>query len=256
MRFEDQIRLINQHTDIFTTVGSAVYNVLFALHRPRLHLLTSGVPRADYFLTPAVAETPTTFCNFLGRGGRAGINKTPTIAEIPQCVDYLESTGFLKKRLRASLASQDRSLQNTFDESWYYAMVQDVPADETLAPDVERDALDLARTSWPLSLILAQYYQPRNDPRVDDLTRQFADLVSKEMDTGRLVKFYEDIESAAIDIVLSCAPDVAELLTSVLSDRFLIDGSEIRRRAQRRDRFRGSPGSRPWRRPARQTAAG
>jgi hypothetical protein len=256
MRFEDQIRLINQHTDIFTTVGSAVYNVLFALHRPRLHLLTSGVPRADYFLTPAVAETPTTFCNFLGRGGRAGINKTPTIVEIPQCVDYLESTGFLKKRLRASLASQDRSLQNTFDEAWYYAMVQDVPADETLAPDVERDVLDLARTSWPLSLILAQYYQPRNDPRVDDLTRQFADLVSKEMDTGRLAKFYEDIESAAIDIVLTCAPDVAELLTSVLSDRFLIDGTEIRRRAQRRDRFRGSPGSRPWRRPARQTAAG
>ena len=108
----------------------------------------------------------------------------------------------LKKRLRASLASQDRSLQNTFDEAWFYAMVQDVPADETLAPDVERDALVLARTSWPLSLILAQYYQQRNDPRVDDLARQFADLVSEELDTGRLVKFYEDVESAAIDIIL------------------------------------------------------
>jgi capsular polysaccharide biosynthesis protein len=256
MRFEDQIRLINQHTDIFTTAGSAAYNVLFALHRPRLHMLTSGVPRADYFLTPAVAETPTTYCNFLGRGGRPGINKTPTVVEISKCVDYLDSHGFLKKRLRASLASQDRNLQNTFDEVWFYAMVQDVPADETLAPDVERDALVLAGSSWPLSLILAQYYQPRNDPRVDDLTRQFADLVEKELDTGRLVKFYEDVESAAIDIILSCAPDVAERMTSVLSDRFLMDDAEIRRRAERRDRFRKSPGSRPWRRAAQRTAAG
>ena len=40
----------------------------------------------------------------------------------------------------------------------------------------------------------------------------------------------------------SCAPEVAELLTSVLSDRFLIDGAEIRRRAKRRDRYRGSRG--------------
>ena len=37
MAFEDQIRLINRHTDIFTTAGSAAYNVLFALHQPRLH---------------------------------------------------------------------------------------------------------------------------------------------------------------------------------------------------------------------------
>jgi len=256
MRFEDQIRLMNQHTDIFTTAGSAVYNILFALRRPRLHMLTSGVPRADYFLTPAVAETPTTFCNFLGRGGRPAINKTPTIVEIPECVDYLESTGFLKKRLRASLASQDRSLRNTFDEAWFYAMVQDVPADETLAPDIERDALVLAQTSWPLSLILAQYYQPRNDPRLDELARQFANLAREELDTGRLAKFYEDAESAAIDIILSCAPDVAELITSVLADLFLMDGAEIRRRAERRDRFRKSPGSRPWRRAVQRTAAG
>jgi capsular polysaccharide biosynthesis protein len=256
MRFEDQIRLINQHTDIFATAGSAVYNVLFALHRPRLHMLTSGVPRADYFLTPAVAETPTTYCNFLGRGGRSAINKTPTVVEISKFVEYLDTRGLLKKRLRASLASQDRNLQTTFDEAWFYAMVQDVPAGEPLAPDVEADALVLARSSWPLSLILAQYYQPRNDPRVDDLARQFADLVSMELDTGRLAKFYEDVESAAIDIILSCAPEVAGLVTSVLSDRFLIDGAEIRRRAERRGRFRGSPGSRPWRRPARQTEAG
>jgi capsular polysaccharide biosynthesis protein len=256
MAFEDQIRLINRHTDIFTTAGSAAYNVLFALHRPRLHMLTSEVPRADYFLTPAVAETPTTYLNFLGRGGRPAINKTPAIVEISKFVDYLDTRGLLKKRLRASLASRDRNLQTTFDEAWFYVMVQDVPADETLAPDVEADALVLARSSWPLSLILAQYYQKRNDTRFDDLARQFVDLAREESDIGRLAKFCEDVESAAIDIILSCSPEVAELLTSVLLDRFLLDGAEIRRRAKRRNAYRESQGSRPGRRSAQRTAAG
>ena len=93
MRFEDQIRLINQHTDIFTTAGSAVYNVLFALHRPRLHMLTSEVPRADYFLTPAVAETPTTFLTFWAGAVDRGSTRPQPSLRYPQFVDYLESPG-------------------------------------------------------------------------------------------------------------------------------------------------------------------
>jgi hypothetical protein len=226
---------------VFTTVGSAAYNVLFALHRPRLHLLTSGVPRADYFLTPAVAQTPATYCNFLGRGGRTAINKTPTLIELSKCVDYLETHGFLKKRLRASLASRDQSLRPAFDEAWFYAMVQDVPADETLDPDIERGALLVARSSWPLSLVLARYYQQRKDSRVDDFARQFVDLAAEELDTDRLAKFNEDVELAAVGILASCSPEVAGLVMSVLSDRFLIDGAELGRRSKRRaDRAAGS----------------
>jgi len=234
MAFEDQIRLINRHTDIFTTVGSAAYNVLFALHRPHLHMLTSEVPRADYFLTPAVAETPATFCNFLGRGGRPAINKTPTVVELSKFVDYLDTHGFLKKRLRASLASRDTSLPNTFDETWLYAMVQDVPSDEILAPDVEHEALALAPSSWPLSMILAQYYHRQNDARVNDLVRQFANLAAEERDTGRLAKYNDDIESAAIDVLPGCSPEVDELMMSVLSDRFVIDVAALRERAKKR----------------------
>jgi hypothetical protein len=245
MAIEDQIRLINRHADIFTTVGSAAYNVLFALHRPRLHMLTSGVPRADYFLTPAVAETPATFCNFLGRGGRPAINKTPTIVELSKCVDYLDTHGFLKKRLRAALASRDQRLRPAFDEAWFYAMMQDVPADETLAPDIERDALGLASSSWPLSMILAQYYQRRDGARVDELVQQFANLAADEQDPGRLAKYIEDIESAAVDVLLGCRPDVAERMTSVLSERFLIDGDALRQRANKRaDRAGRSPKAR------------
>jgi hypothetical protein len=234
MAFEDQIRLINQHTDVFTTVGSAVYNVLFALHQPRLHLLTSGVPRADYFLTAAVAETPATYCNFLGRGGRPAINTTPTLVELSKFVDYIDTSGFLKKRLRASLVTRDRTLRKAFDETWFYAMVQDVLLGETLEPQIEHDAVILAATSWPLSLILAQYFQQRNDSRVDDFARQFAGLVAEEPNIGRLAKFREDIESAATEIILVCSPQVAELMASVLSERFLIDVVDLRRRAKKR----------------------
>ena len=42
MTFEDQVRLVNEHADIFSNAGSAAHNVLFALHEPRLHLLTNG----------------------------------------------------------------------------------------------------------------------------------------------------------------------------------------------------------------------
>ncbi len=234
MTFEDQVRLVNRHTDIFAAAGSAAYNVLFAQHRPNLHVLTSGVPRADYFLTPAVAETPATYLNYLGRGDRPSINTTPVAVEMSEIADYLDNQGFLPKRLRAVLASHDRSLRPAFDEAWFYAMVQDVPVDESLSPDVERDALLLARSSWPLSLILARYYHKRNDWRVDDLARQFAELAAAEQDTGRLAKFYEDIEAAAIDIILRCSPEVAELVISVLSDRFVIDSAEVQRRAEKK----------------------
>jgi hypothetical protein len=83
-------------------------------------------------------------------------------------------------------------------------------------------------------MILAQYYQRRNLPRVDDLARQFANLAAEERDTGRLAKYIEDMESAAVDILLSCSPDVAELMTSVLSDRFMVDGVALRHRANKR----------------------
>ncbi|MBA2597652.1 MAG: hypothetical protein H0V00_13600 [Chloroflexia bacterium] len=125
-------------------------------------------------------------------------------------------------------------MRDTFDEAWFYVMVQDVPDDETLSPAIEREALVRARSSWPLSLILAQYYQLRNDPRVDDLARQFADGAAAEPDTGRLAKFYDDVNDAAVDIMMHCRPHVEALIMPVLADRFLVDGAELRRRAQKK----------------------
>lgn len=70
MTFSDQVRLVNQHSQILTSAGSASYNVFFALNEPTLHFMTAGIPREDYFLSPAVAGAPSSYCNCLGLGGR------------------------------------------------------------------------------------------------------------------------------------------------------------------------------------------
>src|SRR5215210_5194987 len=73
MTIEDQIRLINSHSDIFSGVGSAAHSILFALGQLRLHLLANrdSIP-ANFFLCSALTDVPTTFVNCLGSGGRAG----------------------------------------------------------------------------------------------------------------------------------------------------------------------------------------
>ncbi|MCC2630191.1 MAG: hypothetical protein K0S14_3841, partial [Thermomicrobiales bacterium] len=82
MTIEDQIRLINSHADIFSSLGSAAHSILFALSKPRLHLLASrlhllasrdDIP-ANYYLCSMLADAPTTLVNCLGSGGRVTPN--------------------------------------------------------------------------------------------------------------------------------------------------------------------------------------
>ena len=126
MTIDDQVRLINGHTDIVSSLGSAAHTILFALHRPRLHLLANrdDIP-ANYFLCSALAEAPTTFVNCLGSGGRvtanderinrraesfenetkvrpvdldAGPQSMPQFLDFATAVDYLEQRGLVRHR--------------------------------------------------------------------------------------------------------------------------------------------------------------
>lgn len=223
MTFPDQVRLFNQHTDFFTSAGSAAYNILFALHGPTLHVLTCGIPRQDYFLAPAVAGAPSAYCNGFGRGGRPSINTTPVLADLPTIADYLETSGFLRKRLRSRLASQAVGLQERFDEAWLYASVRDVPTGETLASEIEQEASALARTSWPVAWMLAQHHSLRDASLVADLARQFIALVATERDMSRLAQHRRDIEAAATKITRACDVATAAQLRATLAHRFLVD---------------------------------
>ena len=125
MTIEDQIRLINGHADIFSSLGSAAHSILFALSKPRLHLLASrdDIP-ANYYLCSMLADAPTTLVNCLGSGGRVtpnderlnrraasfknpekkrpgdpktGPQSMPQLIEMDRVIDYLDQKGFLKK---------------------------------------------------------------------------------------------------------------------------------------------------------------
>jgi capsular polysaccharide biosynthesis protein len=226
MSIDDQIRLVNQHTHVFSSAGSAAYNILFALHHPTIHFLTADIPRQDYFLLPIVSGADATYCNGFGRGGRPSIKTTPLLADIPRLVKYLDAAGFLKKRLRADLAACGHGMQATFDESWFIATVRDLSRLETLSPELEREAMACARSSWPLSLMLARYYSGLDTSRVKALIHQFADLASAESDVSRLATYHSAVENASGRILRNFKdmdPATFKRLIAILSSRFLIE---------------------------------
>lgn len=250
MTFDEQIRLVNAHADIFSSVGSAAHTILFALRRPRLHLLANGIDvPANFFLCSALAEAPTTFVDCLGSGDRgnvprghgvrlrgrrdgdaddgdeitAGTQAGPQTVDVGKLVGYLEERGFLRSRLRASLAGRDPALRDRFDEAWYYARVRGtIGRREQLPPAIEEEAARLAAGSWPLSWVLARYYAivEEDAARADGMARRFAALVAAESAMNRLAHYREDVLSMTKPISRLCPPATADLLAEVMRTRF------------------------------------
>jgi Glycosyltransferase 61 len=226
MTFEDQVRLINGHADIFSNAGSAAQNVLFALHAPRLHLLTNGHRFSpDYFMHASLVGAPTSFINCLGTAGRKsfpGEHKlTPHLVDVPALLNYLERQGFLTRRVSLSACDRDPGLLAQYDETWLYGRVRTVrDRRETLPSEIEREALDVAPSSWPVSLGLARYYTSRDIARAKSLVQQFATLVAAERDPVRLARYRADVEDLLQAVTRRCGPETAGLVTDVLAQRF------------------------------------
>jgi hypothetical protein len=251
MTIADQIRLINQHTNVFSSLGSAAHSVLFARNQPRLHLLASrdDLP-ANYFLCSALAGAPTTFVDCLSSGDRANPNEErlarrtetlgseekrrpdvdvgpqamPQLLDTPRVVAYLAERGFLKHRLRASLAGRDPAVRAQFDEAWLYARLRKGAAKGGILPeDFEQEVIRFAAHSWPVSIMLARHYaRARDASRTEAMVNQFADLVAHESDMNRLAHFQADVASMATRITRVCGPDAAKRLAQILADRFLV----------------------------------
>lgn len=252
MTFEDQIRLMNAHTDIFSSLGSAAHSVIFALNSPRLHLLASrdAIP-ANYFLCSALAAAPTTFINCLGSGGRSspkderrnrraekdgaevprpaaadgGPQATPQLVDFPSIVAYLDHGGFLTRRLRASLAVRNPPPQEHYDEAWVYARVRKASGNPgSLPAEIESEAVRWAERSWPISLMLARYYARQADETSTvKMFRQFARLVATEPMVNRLVQHRGDVELTARLIAVAFGPEAVRPLAAMLADSFLIE---------------------------------
>jgi hypothetical protein len=249
MSLEEQVRMINGHTDIVSSLGSAAHSILFALHRPRLHLLASrdDIP-ANYFLCSALADAPTTFVNCLGAGGRvtadderrnrraesfeneakvrptdldAGPQSMPQLLDVPRAVNYLAQQGLLRQRPSLTVAVPGRGIQNQFDEAWLYARVRKASTKSTLPEAIAAEATALAATSWPLSLMLARYYaRARDIARSEEMAEQFVTLAANETDSDRLAYYRGDVRGMAGRIARACRPETADRLNQVLADRF------------------------------------
>lgn len=259
MTIEDQVRLINGHSDIFSSLGSAAHNILFAIGKPRLHLLASrdDIP-ANYFLCSLLADAPTTFVNCLGSGGRvtpnderlmrransfenpekkrpvdadSGPQAMPQLVEMERVIDYLDQSGFLKDHSRASASVQIPNLQRRFDEAWFYARLRKAASKAgSLPADLEREAVHLATESWPVSMMLARYYaRSRDTSRANAMANQFAELVDAEADISRLAYYRGDVHGMATRIARACEPQTAKRLAAILADRFPVisPGDEI-----------------------------
>jgi hypothetical protein len=232
MTFEDQVRLVNEHTDIFSNAGSAAHNVLFALHGPRLHLLTNGRQFSpDYYLYDTVSAAPTTFINCLGAGDRPsyerGYKLTPHLLDLPTIIAYLKQCEFLKKPAPVWPDGHGEDLQAKYDETWLYGYIRALGRREELPTSIEQETERLASASWTISLGLAWYYAQRTMTRADNMVGQFAELVAAEHDSTRLARFGKEVQEMAPLLLKRCGPEAAAKLEWAMTDRFLTGPDRI-----------------------------
>jgi len=239
MSFEEQVRLVNAHADIISNAGSAAHNVLFARHKPRLHLLTNGHQFSpDYYLYATITNAPTTFINCLSTGDRPNFPRsyklTPHLLDVPTLMAYLEQHGFLIKPIPVDHAGSMAVRQARYDEVWLYGYLRALRARETLPPEIEQEALRLTSSSWPLSLELAQYFATFDRTRADGLAKQFAALAAAETDTDQLASYRAEVAEMAPVLARRSSPETAANLVKVATNRFLVAPEVMDRRRKSR----------------------
>jgi capsular polysaccharide biosynthesis protein len=227
MSIEEQVRLVNAHTDIVSTAGSAVHNVLFALHGPRLHLLTNAHRFSpDYLLYARISGAPTTFINCLNTAEQKMYTEahklTPHLLDMPTLVAYLDQQGFLTTPVAIDQVGSAEERQARYQEAWLYGYLRALRLREVLPPEIEQEALRLASSSWPVSLALAWYYVRREESQADSLARQFADLAATETENDRLAHYRAEVAEMASTLTRRCSPETATRLADVASGRFHI----------------------------------
>ena len=238
MTLKDQFRLFNGHTDIFAPQGSAAHAILFALNRPRMHLLTGlSIDSRDYFLTMALAGAQGTVVNGLERPGGLHV-RTPVILDLATVTRYLADQGLLKKGFTAHIATNSTVIRTELEENTTLMhMLNRISAKLSIPEDVLVQATALAKDFWPLSLLLAYHESSVDSVYAEDLARQFMSQVASERNLGRLIKYREIVLRFAPDIATRCSSELAEPFIRTVEAQFAIDlRRTVRVRERRRDR--------------------
>jgi hypothetical protein len=231
MSVEEQILLFNNRAHIFASVGSAAHAILFSLNQPRLHLLTAGCPKPDYFLVSDVAEVPTTLVHCLGEPGYV---TAPQLLDIPLALAYLGECGLLTRPPSAELMERLPALRNRFDEAeTSFRVRQATMYGKPLGRGAVAKAAERATTSWVVSWSLARYYLKSDPAKTAEFTDFFTELVLAETDRERIERY--GVGTSALSVVRAivavrgCA--AAKRLVAVLVAQDMIDDS-LRARAE------------------------
>jgi hypothetical protein len=232
MPIDEQILLFNEHSDIFAAVGSAAHAILFSLNQPRLHLLTAGCPKPDYFLVSDVAEVPTTLVHCLGEPGYV---TAPQLLDIPLVLAYLDECGLLTRRPSSDLMERLPNLQRRYDETaTSFRVRQATLHGESLSETLQAEAEEWATTSWVVSWVLARHYAKSDTARAAAFAEQCAGLLLAETDRAWIDRF-GGTGTSVVPVVRATAAArgyaAAERLVAVLVARGLID-APLRARAE------------------------
>jgi Flp pilus assembly protein TadD len=119
------------------------------------------------------------------------------------------------------------SIRRQYDEAWNYVRLRKTSKKRgSLPAALEREALDLALKSWPVSYMLAVCYARAGDrSRADALANQFAALVDEEPDADRFEYYRGDIQATAKYVLPHCEPETANRLAAIVATRFPEKGS-------------------------------
>jgi hypothetical protein len=147
---------------------------------------------------------------------------------MPQLLDprrllvYLDERELLTRRPPAEGAVHPARLRGRLHEAALYTRIRRLARKSVSLPAaLEEEALGLASTSWPISLIMAQFYaRARIIPRMEVMARQFAALVCVESDGDRLAHYRGDVQTAIVRICRLCDRETASLLSHVWEAQF------------------------------------
>lgn len=198
MPIREQARLFATHREVVSAVGSGAHGILFARPGARLHLLAHDrfIPR-NFPLVSALAEAPTILVNAMdtaGRGLTGGPQITPQRIDVGVVIDHFDREGLIRTRTRRELLRSLPGRDADYVEAWLHAAIREALAEETDLPAaIEREARDVARTAWPVALMLAQYDATRRDPTADATALLLCGLVRSDPDLDRLMRYRTDL---------------------------------------------------------------
>lgn len=220
MTLSDQVRLFNRHTDIICPQGSAAHGILFALARPRLHLLTPSTVISDYFLTPTLAQSQTAFINCLATAVDGGPN-FPLALEARKLVGYLSGHGLLKVPWTGEMLDSPATIRKEFDELVTLAHVLEAfQRSQPLPQELLTQATVQAADFWPITLALADYHSRESGTAPEALAQQFVTQVIAEQDLGMLIRYRPQVTESVRRVATCCSPGLEQALLMAVRDRF------------------------------------